>query len=443
MPATHVFSLTNGVSTVTLTSSPYIVEKYDMKAAMADALGNFKSVVERIELTVVGSSQSDAQTQMTTLERMVNEIQFRKVRPNEQKMYIQAQLMSDTQVWRSEILDASITVRESGLSSWPSAYIPCTLTIERKFFWEGAEAYLTIANNGGSTANGLTVSNYAGSGYGNHMLTGVNDVKGTLPAPCRLEILNATGGSQNFRRFWAWNNAYSSPATMTYNVEAEATTSTTSDVAGTYSGGFYTSFTVNTTFQLKFSLATAQLTAAGGRDFRILGVFPTIGGAGAWVKIHLYLPSGSGDPLYATNEVYISSNGYYIKDLGVISLPPGGYSATWDTLVVSFEFRSTSSVSIGMDFFMIAATDSFVQVEQPAYLLDINDIVMIDSMSDQAYVRNAANAKDWAMLVKLDKELLLFPGKTNKIHILVDGLGYSIGWQFTCKLAYRPRRLTV
>lgn len=442
--ATHAYYLTDGVSTITLTSSPYIVENYEMRASKTDANGSYKSVVETILLSVTGTSAANAQTNYENLEVLVNEIVRRKNRPNEQKCYIQARLASDSSTWQSRILDIMLEPRDDALFAWGGAIIPCILKFERQYYWEGPDTSVTISNTHGSGTTNITTYQCNDSTHNNYVNIGSNQVTGTLPTPCKLQIKNATGSTQGWRRYFMWVNAFSSPTTFAYTIEGEAETSSalTTSASASSSSGNVGVFTVNTSKTLRYSVTSAMLAATKGKDFRIIVRFPLISGT-AWVTANLYSVDVVGGPIAKTREIKMIDDGFNIKDLGSLPLPPGGFSVNWENLILTLEFRSESSATFNIDYIMLASTDSFMQVEQPSLNLGIGDIIIVDSMENQVYDRDSSTSKDYPIFVKLDDELLLFPARAQRLHVLVDGLSDTVLWQTQLTLSYRPRRLTI
>jgi hypothetical protein len=440
--ANHVYSITDGVTTLTLTSSPYIVERYEMRAAKTDGNGVYGTSVETILLTVTGATAAAAQASFEALELMINEIARRKTRPNEQKCYIQAQLISDASMWRSQLLDAMIEPRDEALSVWNGATIPCTVKIERKHFWEGTQTSVSISNTHGSGTSGVSFYQCNDATHDNYANIGSGSVTGTLPAPCEVRIKNSTGAQQNWRRYFLWVNAFSSPTTFPYTIEgeAEAESGVTTTVDATASNGNVGRFTVNTNALLRYTLSSTMLASSAGRDFRIITRIPYMGGP-CWVKVELHTID-IGNPIASTREIRIEDDGSAIKDLGAIALPPGGYSINWDSHILVLRFRSESSVTVDIDYIMVASTDSFIQVDQPSWVIEINEYIHIDTINNQVFSRNAS-VKDFPILVKLDNELNLFPGRANRIHLLVDGLSDTTLWLTTVYLTYKPRRLTI
>ena len=143
-----------------------------------------------------------------------------------------------------------------------------------------------------------------------------------------MELTNNTGGSITYYEVLVANNAFSTPSSFTAGMQAETTRvagSGTIASDATCSGGQYVGFS--------FTNSECAAIHACRRFYRALGIRLSPAGllSGrrrcAFVRPHIYDATGTFVLWSGTKRLPLI--GPALADLGVIPLPPGGYSSAW------------------------------------------------------------------------------------------------------------------
>lgn len=455
----HSIAITNGVTTVSLTSSGVFLTKYTPVTPMirtqsirgmdGDDVGEpvFENVTEVIELMPYSSSTSGVQTIVHGIERLIDEARQRQKRKSGAKVYLTLQIDGEGSSYRSEILTGRFEPGEEALTVWGNYQFPAKLQITRRYYWEGSLVELEIStSNQGASTGGRTIKNHDDSGTGddNWVQIAAAQVDGVLPAPVYVRLVNTTGSSQDYRHFYLATNAYSDPANFAHIIEGETVESgygTTSSDANS-SGGSIVSRTLSSTGEMHWTIPAATLVDAAGRDFRIL-MRMSAALSGGPLYVTPAIRDGDGLINLATgDEVRITTTSDAIVDLGTLPLPPGGYSTSWDAMRLILSLRTTVSTTISIDFFQLTPMDSFRRIYQRGYPV-VNNAVIIDD-SIEGYTVLQEGSADQPIYTVYDGPLTVFPNRLQRVIILHDeGTAAPIANQFELRLYYRPRRLSI
>jgi len=229
----HAFSLTDGTTTISLTTSGIMLENYGMAAPQSELDQPAPvSVTDTVDIYISGATGAAVQTAARALDALLAQAIRRRAERTGPRVYVQAQLDSDTGVWRSELLNGRMELQEDALAVWANKLARGTLYLERVPYWEGPETGIPLANgNGtwdGSSATGLAVYNCndasgtAPNKRNNYVQIAANAVGGNLPAPVQLELTNNTGSSVTYYEIFCANNAFSAPSSFGHVLQAES-----------------------------------------------------------------------------------------------------------------------------------------------------------------------------------------------------------------------------
>ena len=443
----HTVSITDGTTTFALSGNvTAMLQNY----AMATPSTGDQSVTETIKLAIVGSTPAAMQTNVATLERLLQQARQRRTRNVGPFVYLVVQLISDAAAWRSRILDARLELSETSLAVWGNAICECSLLIERAPYWEGALTQLPLTNgNGTNNTSGLKIYN-CGDSTGtspnkrdNYVQVAANDVTGSLPAPVRLELTNTIGSSIQFSALYAATNAFADPQNFAHIQEAESiivSGSLSALDASLHSGGYYVvnSIVGAGTLTIQATLSAALLAKCAGQDFHILqrtSNFPA-----GYVRASVYDAAGNaairhGDEIAAS----VASNLY---DLGVLSLPPGGYSSAYGALRMVTRWRVSGSTDVQTDYWALFPTTGFRRLQAIADVVN-NATVVDDPIEDRAFV--LSSGAELPYIVRRAGPVMVWPGQLQRVYFLWAGnSGIStITQTMTVKAYYRPRRVTI
>lgn len=445
----HAFTITDGSTTFSLTTTNCMLVNYPM-APPTNEGGKATNVTESISIMLYAATPALMQAATATLERLLE--QSRRGRYNNigPIVRITAQLDSDTAVWRSRIYDARLELKENSLAIWGNAKMEATLIIERDPYWEGALTQIPLTNgNGSNNTSGLKIYN-CGDSTGtspnkrdNYVQVAANDVAGDVPAPVRLELTNTTGGSLWIFELFAATNAFSDPANFPHIMEGESTIYAGYGSAGsdsTCSGGSVVTTTGSNTWYIQAALSGSLLAKCAGQDFHILmrtgNKF-----SGCYVQPQIYEASGTYS--IRTSDETPSSVVKTLYDLGVMSLPPGGYSTAYGALRLAMRWRTGASQSVLTDYWALFPTTGFRKLQMIATMAN-NATLVDDPIEDRAYV--LSSGAELPYVVRRAGPVLVWPNTLQRLYFLwSDNVNNDsvITQTMTIKAYYRPRRVTI
>ena len=453
----HVFTLTDGTTTISLVASDVALENYDLKVPQDDD----KTVVDTVDILISGTTGALMQTKARAIESMIEAARrYQKTRTGA-RVFVTAQLISDTDAWRSEIIGGRMELAEDALAVWGNYKMRATLYLERVPYWEGPQAGIPLANgNGtwdGSAATGLAIYNCNdGSGSSpnkrnNYVQIAANDVVGTLPAPVKVEFKQNLAGTMLLSGLYMATNADSAPTTLVHMIEAEDRAwggTVTADAA--CSGGSKNVFSAYTgSAQAYWNLDSAIIQKTAGRWFRLLLAVRSRNATAAQMEtIQADLRDSTGvnvlfrgpeTPLNAAN-----TSGDPIVDLGAFPLPPGSSAAAYDRVQLWITLRLASgSATTALDFIQMTPADNYRPVKIVPIGILSGDVLVDDGIDGASYA--TASGYRGPFLRTFTDPLVVWPGKVQRIYVLTDcdTMDYSITDKLLVRMWYRPRRLTI
>jgi len=439
----HAMSITDGTTTFSLSTTNAYLQRYvPVEPTKEDA-----TVTETIDLTFYAASTSAMQTAMQTLGRLFDTMRRRRAIGVGPRVYLQWQPDGDSTTWRSELIDARIEYQDDTLSAWGQAKSPASLSIERVPYWEGALTQLPLTNaNGTNNTSGLTVWNHddSGTGHDNYVQIAAADVAGTIAAPVKLELTNATGGAQTYDTIWAATNAFCDPANLTHVLEAETIVgvSPNYDSIGSNadsSNGQYVVKAVNGTLSQFFNLSAALLAKTQGHDFHLLARFRNWGDM--YVRPSIYDGSGAYKLRGGDEREIRGVTTAAIVDLGVMPFPPGGYATAYAAHQLNLYYRTTGAVSVQLDCFMLFPAVAFRRLSIVGSVANGAKITD-DPIEDRAYV--TASSVDTPAVVRRSSPVQVWPNTLQRIYFAwgLQNTTSPIDQTFTVKAWYRPRRVS-
>ena len=444
----HVISITDGATTITLTNgSTYQVHEYDPQVPDMDAqLAG--EVSETLEISIFGATTAAVQTNATALDRLLESARRRQAIGAGPRVYLQLQMDGDATTYRSEILNARLEPGEMVLRLWPNKMAQANLYVVRVPYWEGALTQIPLTNgNGSANTSGLTIYNHddSGTGHDNYVQIAAADVAGAIPAPVKIELTNTTGSAQLYQEIFIATNAFCDPANFTHILEAETifTSGGSSAADANCSGGNYHTITGSSGMTAYYSLSTALLQKAQGHDFHLLMrmrnafsayVRPSIMTSEATPSSGLVLRRGD------ETEMYVA--GQAIVDLGVLPLPPGGYSTAWAVELLKLVWRGSGTLTAEVDCFALFPAVSFRRLQTISGLgIPNNASITDDPTEGRVYCTFPSGEGPWA--VARNSPVLVWPNTLQRLYFLWSLSDHSapIAQTFTVKAWYRPRKL--
>lgn len=439
----HALNLTDGTTTLSLTTGNCILGHYVPVAPR----GAGEPVTEPVELTFTAPTTSQMQSAVNEVERMCEKARRRAELGVGPRVFVQFQPIGDGTLWRAELLDGRVEAGPSALQVWGNAKMGARLYLTRVPFWEGSRTQIPLSNgNGSANTSGLTIWNHDDSGAGNDNWVDIasSNVIGALPAPLELQFTNITGSNQNYRNFIVANNIFDS--TLSHILEGEARQAGYGTVvtASGNSNGQYLSLSGAAGFVSSvWTIPTAVLQKTAGRQMHLLTAFQYFDDT-ANIRVRPEIRDQYGLVTLARGTDMVLGDAFAIQDLGVLPVPPGGYSVGWaaQTLVLNFYFSGAQTINL--DFMQWTPADPlcYQTIAQRGMTVLNNSTVVVDGIEGVTYLNEAG--VNHPIYAPKGPPVHVFPGvATQRLYILHDGYGRSVDWKLTMKAFYRPRRLTV
>lgn len=436
----HVLNLTDGTTTISLTTSGVMLRSYTPTAGRDE-----QPVTESIDLMVYGASTTAMQSRINDIERMLAAARRRAKTNMGARVYLQFQPIGDSTLWRSEILSGVLALDETALTVFGQAQVRAALVVTRVGYWEGAEVELQLSTSTQAAATGgRTVRNHddGDSGDDNWVQIAASQVGGVLPAPARVLLTNTTGSAQAYARLWMAVNAFSDPANFVHMIEAESRAAgigtVTSDASCSNGSRLDVTLSAGASGVINFWINAAQLQRTRGRRFRLLARFAANTGTPT-ITPRLVDDTGN-TPLWFGESVIVATQGQHIADLGTVALPVGGWGSNYGGVALSLSCRGAMNAQL--DFIQLTPLDSYRYVELFGYAVANNAALVDDGIEDRTYVLSGGVAYPYA--APRGSPLLLQPNTTQRIIFLHQtATAAPISSAFSVRVYHRPRRLTL
>lgn len=354
-------------------------------------------------------------------------------------------------LYRSEILRGEVEWSGNkalrNLADAAAATVVVTLTWVRAPFWEGQPTQATLTNgNGTNNTTGLTIRLHddGTAGHDNWVEIDGAEVGGDLLAPVEIRLKNTFGAGVNYRNFYLANNWFG--PTMAHMLEGESRDTGYGTVQSNSqaSNGQQVQFPVNGVVEVPWTLSAALLQKTQGRYVRVLAKFSFFDSfANIYVKAKIKDASGLIVLAEAEEEVKLTLGPGYIQNLGVVPLPPGGYSTAAAAHKLVLAFRTESAQTISVDFMQLTPTfpaGCYREIKQLGNLLPNNEQMVDDNIEQSTYLTAGGNN---FFLAPKTGPLMLWPGRTQRIYVLADGTDVTLDHTLQVQVWFRARRSTI
>ena len=436
----HALSITDGTTTFSLSTTNCVLRQY----TPAEPQAGEPTVAETIDVMFYAASVAAMRTAIDVLQTLLDTARRRQAWGVGAVVYLLYQPDGDATAWRSRIIDARLEYNEDTLRAWGQAKLPASLLIEREPDRWGSLTPIPLTNsNGSGNTSGLTVNPHDSGSIDNHVQIAGSAVAGSLPSPVQLELTNNNGASVNFYEILCANNAFSDPTGNWHVLQAESAVvagSGTVASSSTCSNGQYVGWSFTGSNTQQYTLSQSLLQSAQGYDFHLLARFRALT-ARAFVRPHIYDSTGA-FVLWTGDEVELPLISPAVADLGVVPLPPGGYSSAWGAMRLYLAWRAEGAVAaVDTDFFAFFPANTFRRLRVPVTVAN-GGVVVDDGIEGRAYVRTSA--VELPSVQPSGMPLLVWPGVTQRLYFtwsLAD-MTSPITQTLSVKAWYRPRRYT-
>lgn len=442
----HVLSITDGTTTLPLSTAPAMLQYYVPQTPKLNEAGRFQPVSENVELLLYGANVQAVEAALNSLESMRLSARRRRVTGAGPRVYLQYQPIGGA-LGRSEVREVEVRLGRNAMTAYGQAKLPVQLLVERVPWWDEGRAQIPLSNgNGANNTAGLTVwmRDDATAGQDNWADIAQGAVAGVLPSPLEIQMRNLSGGARAYDNFYIANNAFA--PSMAHILEAENRNNGAGAVVANaaYGNGNYLRMTGASNHFATWALPAALLSATAGRYLRLMARFASYS-AGAKIYVRAELRDYYGLVTLARTpyETVLGPEDANIADLGLLPLPPGGYSSNWAQNTLCLFFRADSAITVELDYLQLTPADElcYRHIEQRGMSVAANDWIVDDGIEGLQYlIEGGANHP---IFTEHTPPLHVFPGVAQRLLFLHDGPDTAANWKLGVKAFYRPRRLTI
>lgn len=438
---TPTITLSDGTTTVTLSSGNLVLEEYDFETGTWDpTTDQVAPVTETIGLVLTGTT-----TQNSTFIRSVEQL-LRQAADTylgisaEARVYLNITMPNDASAWRSRVYGGQVVLGNEAMDTW-SRSPRIQISLEREGCWSGARTQIPLTNgHGTNNTTGLLVYNCNDASYDNYVDISAGNVAGSIPAPVEIRMQNSTGGDQSYDHFY-WAADWTSP-TIAFNLEGESGQFTipTVTAVGTASSGNIGSYslTANTIRPISWPLPASWMSAGRGGIAHVLGLLSSSAPTNLRVRLSIR-------DYYNLVELWKSGwldwGPYRTGYLGTVRVPPVGYSTGWSQLNLFAEFVAPSPGSLSIDFLQLMPVGSFRLIEQRGMIVLAGDWIIDDGIEGITYLIEGGTYHP--IYNVRTRPLLVAPNKAQRLRFMVGASSVTGRQSTTVQMYYRPRRLSL
>jgi hypothetical protein len=463
----HELRLNDGEKLVYLTGGPITLQEYAPRApdvspteavawAMEDG-GEVSSVTRRnvtepVTITVVDEDQGAVGGHLNLVEAMIRQAEEYQRRRVGRRVWIEYKPEGYTEFWRSELTYGRSEVGPTTMGlHWRAAAAEALISWHRRFYWEGPEVEVPLANGSGSGTGGRAICNHddGDANHDNWVDVDGDDVEGVIPAPCRLEITNTYNDSDRTRNIYIAQNVWSDPSGLNHVLEAENASFKAGGAGSTSnssaSNGYHQQLAWSgdaETKLIEWTLSASLLGSAAGNYFRLLARFSTPPTTGYYIrpKILFFVT-----PVFEASQVQLA-NGVELQDLGVMQIPPWLTGET-DLYPVDLTLyaRKTGGGTLYMDYLMLMCLDGYRVLKPRGYGAAYTVRVVDDGILNVLWTDGWSGGQKTGHYLSDGLRIHLWPGKDQRLYFLATSQASDAEIDRTASVRcyYRPRRLTL
>ena len=433
----NALSLTDGTTTISLSSDGCLLSFYVPAGPKLNAAGVAGPVSETIEFVILPTSAT-VQTTLNAIERLLAQALERQG-DRADRVYLVLQATGDAAAWRGEVLAYQLLLDNDFAAGLVESVLPVRLIITRDV-WETLDEVDagTVNLVNGDIAGAPEIGDWIGpagpatysaafdtdEGDNAYNAGEWSEILGVLPTPAHLRLTNTDGASVTVKRVFVANDVYARFDGLQHMVQSGDAKS-------------WTGSSAHSTARWTLALTAAQvakLVAAGG--VRLLAVM-TATSAGIYLRAQLQqVSTGPTTTAAWTGPEALTASGRLVYDLGYVQFPPG--VTTFDGWQLAITVYAGATGSATLDFVQFCPGRELVTLEGPG--IAWADDAVIDWWGDERY----AAIDDWHASLGAVGRLLLYPQRANRLMVLVES---STGVDATALMAlqvkYRPRRATI
>lgn len=449
----HAVELECGSVNLSLSTGSYSLTSYPMKSADVVLSGvkdqgmtvKYNDVRETIAVFIIGSTPANAQLLLDSIERFQALAHRRTETKLGEKVYIKVKMISDSNYWKSEVLTLKVTPNADSFTSLPQSKLSITIDITRRYYWESIYSTITTSN---IITTPPAINNHSDTTHANYALTNGTTVEGSLPAPVVISVKNNSGTDVVFKTAHLAIATHLPIASFKHDYQGEnsiwPTPTVTADATCSNGNRGDLAIVAGSGLAYSWNLSVSNVYGFGGQYFRAIARFKD-NLINAYLKLSTGIViSGVYYPTWVGDEVQADSNSN-IVDLGMAQIPRANYQAGLNyNAAFGIQYRTTISTTLKLDFLHMYPADSYKKIEQPtSFSLAQDDYLVDDSKNDETFALTNTGTLKQNIFESLGNQLFLYPGKINKIFVLIAEPLHVVSRNFELSVAYYPRRLTL
>lgn len=433
--------ISDGSTTIYLSSSNCVLVNFAPAAAVYDDAGKPATVTDNVEFVILESTTALAQAKLNAIGQLLAVSKASKG-DRAPDVYLYFKTGADAAYWHSKLLDYRLELLEESVFGVYDGHLSCRLIVEREAFWEGALTEVAISAKsfvGVPITGGVTIKNFNDATYGNWVQIEANGLVGDLPSPAYIKLTNSTGAARTYRMYIS-HNVFSSPASLTAYLEAEARSSGgAATVNAASSGGYDLQFVLaDSSITFHWVLSSGLLASTRGRFFQLLGMFTQATGSPVGTAQVSLVSSSTTTPVWKSDVVPLPTAAG-IVNFGAVPFPPGGYSTVYGAMRLQITFTGTGTWSF--DYLQLAGLDSF------ALLTCLNSVaasavLVADFAQERDFI--LASSLEYPFVTRAGGGIFLLPGFQQRLYFNHSSseAGPKGTDQSSVRLYYYPRRST-
>lgn len=452
----HTLSITDGTTTVTLSSGNQYLSRYTPETAW-----NNEDVSERVMVGFTGATITDAVTTLRTISALFEQARRWDKYKTGPRVFINFDPGATGTAYRSLLRRGNLNLNEKTLKEhWGGRNLELELEWTRQGFWEGPETALSMTSFATALNTTVSIMNKSDSDGGNYVTIASTDiVLGDLPAPMNLTVTNTsptTDGFADITDLYVFHNVDSNPLTFTHIIEGESSTDitgTTDTVSSNYAYAALSWATQTDTLLARYTVSNTQVDAMAGGRFAVIAAQNFSALPSSDTKyFSIRLSTSSFDAWYYIGPKTQTLNGtdvnYYVF-IDVLRVPPSLLTETsFDSLYLELwgYAPSTDAHAYPLDYLMLApisADNGWLRVKFAGVALTdgatYNEKIVVNEYDGSTYILSSGNLKK-AIVSLYGGPILLIPNKTQRLYFLANVSSTKMRTQaMTVSIYYRPR----
>lgn len=449
----HVLKVTDGTTTITLTSGDMYLAEYEP----AVAVDVFSPVKERAKVGFT-SSVATIQSNVRALNRLLFQAQSYARNKTGSRVYVTFDPGTSGTEWRSLLYGGAVHPGADFLGyEWAGNAVELDIEWTRDPYWEGALTQLPLSNGAATdSTDWVTLDNSNDATHYNYLSFDSTDIVGDLPAPVKLDLRNPSSDLSFGKDIYVFHNVYSNPSGFKHIIEAETSTDShvTSTTDSTCSNGAYAAIAWDSTGATRiaeWTIASTDLGDAAGGRFAIMARWKgNFTYTNCWLQLRLETSPAEAD-IWVGNLSLVSAttDGSELTLLDTVRLPPylEGLTTMRGIMLTLYGTRDSTDNDLLLDYLQlspISGDSGWMRFRCVASGIPAGQEFIYDGTEGMTYWEDGSSRKT-GYYTTYGGPILLVPNVTQRLYILTANASEialpSRKWE--AKVWYRPRRFLV